>query len=83
MDQLDPFRDDNWDLIDINSFLDEPPFDFYWNDHTLNQRNVTELDVSLPGSIFQEKEYVETECRRKRARNNSCSKRRVKLADRD
>ncbi|XP_019240179.1 PREDICTED: transcription factor bHLH104-like [Nicotiana attenuata] len=77
MDQLDSFRDDNWDLIDINSFLDEPPFDFYWNDHTLNQRNVTEL---------------ETECSRKRARSNPCSKqgskacrerlRREKLNDR-
>ncbi|KAJ8547253.1 hypothetical protein K7X08_010839 [Anisodus acutangulus] len=73
MDQLDSFRDNNWDLIDINSFIDEAPSDFFWTDQTHNQRTVTELDAPLSSATFQ-KECIETECPRKRGRNESCNK---------
>lgn len=73
MDQFDSFRDVNWDLIDINSFIDEEaPSDFFWNDQTQNLRTVAELEVPLSTEAFQE--CIETECPRKRRRNESCNK---------
>ncbi|KAM3356548.1 Transcription factor [Capsicum baccatum] len=72
MDQFDSFRDDNWDLIDINNFIDDVPSDFFWNDQTQNLRTVAELEAPLSGAAFQE--CLETECPRKRGRNESCSK---------
>ncbi|OIT35488.1 PREDICTED: transcription factor bHLH104-like [Nicotiana attenuata] len=75
MDQLDSFRDNSWDLIDINSFIDEAPSDFFWN-HQIqnqNQKAVAALEAPLSSATFQE-ECIETECPRKRGRNESCSK---------
>lgn len=73
MDQFDSFRDANWDLIDINSFIDEEaPIDFFWNDQTQNLRTVAELEAPLSSAALQE--CIETECPRKRVRNESCSK---------
>ncbi|KAK6781022.1 hypothetical protein RDI58_023206 [Solanum bulbocastanum] len=73
MDQFDSFRDANWDLIDINSFIDEEvPIDFFWNDQTQNLRAVAELEAPLSSAVLLE--CIETECPRKRGRNESCSK---------
>ncbi|TMW86613.1 hypothetical protein EJD97_021119 [Solanum chilense] len=73
MDQFDSFRDANWDLIDFNSLIDEEsPIDFFWNDQTQDLSAVAEVEAPLSSAALQE--CIETECPRKRGRNESCSK---------
>ncbi|CAK9160073.1 unnamed protein product [Ilex paraguariensis] len=60
---MDSFEDNNWDLIDYSSFIDDvAPADLYWT----NQRANVQINASLIAGTSQEKECVREECPRKR-----------------
>lgn len=82
---LDSIRDNNWDLIDINSFLEDPALiDPFWNNQNLPQSFGGELDLSInvseeldstfARSTSQEKECTDVECPRKRVCSDPSSK---------
>ncbi|KAL6953976.1 hypothetical protein U1Q18_030236 [Sarracenia purpurea var. burkii] len=86
MDSLD---DNDWDLLDYNSFIDEvTSTDLYWGDQSAS----VQVNASLSGATLQDEKCTEKDCPRKRARNASCGRlglkacrerlRREKLNDR-
>ncbi|GAA0151515.1 basic helix-loop-helix transcription factor [Lithospermum erythrorhizon] len=77
---LDSFKDTNWDLIDINCFLE----DTLWNNQNLPQSFGREVDSSIntdeevnstiADPTSHEKECPNIECPRKRVCSEPCSK---------
>ncbi|KAG9143052.1 hypothetical protein Leryth_006320 [Lithospermum erythrorhizon] len=73
--------DNNWDLIDINGFLNDVPIDPFWDNHHFSQSICEEIDASrvggnivakATGASLQRKESAENQCPQKRARGDSC-----------
>lgn len=68
---MDLFEDNNWDLIDYSSFINDVSSDnLYWGD----QSAAAQSEASLTVPAEQDKDSADKECPRKRGRNDSCSR---------